>query len=122
MLELMSIYQPFAIGPNVPLLLERVRVIEYQQFLCPCTALFKAEHSHRKHMSGGPHRHVQEVLSTLTEVFDKLPTLDMELLGDASRRRGDLLGSYETQKLRLMKHFAIRKIVKGSDKTRPILE
>jgi hypothetical protein len=73
-------------------------------------------------MSGGPHRSVQEILSTLSEVYEKLPTFDMDLLGDASRRRGDLLGSYETQKVRLMKHFALRKLIKGSDKTRPIYE
>ena len=118
----MSIYQPFGIGPNVPLMLERVKIIEWRQFLCPCTAMFKAEHSHRIHMSGGPHRAVQETLSTLSEVYEKLPELDLEVIGDASKRREDLLGSYDEQKLRLMKLFAIRKLIKGTDKTRPILE
>ena len=48
-LELMSIFQPYAIGPNLQLLLEKVKGIEYKQFLCACSSMFKDEPSFRCH-------------------------------------------------------------------------
>lgn len=56
--------------------------------------MFKAEPSFRAHLMAGPHRVIQEKISTFSEVYDKLPTLDFDLLGDASGRRHDLLGDY----------------------------
>jgi len=73
-------------------------------------------------MMEGPHRIIQEKISTISEVYERLPVLDMELLGDASLRRPDLLDSYPNQKLRLMKLFALRKVIKCSNRARPILE
>ena len=90
-LELFSIYAPGEIGPNVKLILEKVEAIEYQQFLCLCTAMHKTERSHRQH-SSEVHRAVNEKISSFEEVYLKLPSLDFELLGDASERREDLLG------------------------------
>jgi len=65
---------------------------------------------------------IQEKTSTFAEVYERLPSLDFDLLGDASQRRGDLLGDYDEQKLRLSKLFALRKAIKCSDTTRPKLQ
>ena len=51
-----------------------------------------------------------------------MPNLDFDLLGDASARRGDLVGDYDEQKLRLCKLFALRRVIKHSHKTRSKLE
>jgi hypothetical protein len=51
----MSIYQPYAIGPNLAILLEKIKGIEFRQFLCACSAMFKDEPSFRAHQMCGPH-------------------------------------------------------------------
>lgn len=43
----------------------------------------------------GPHQNIQEKISTFSEIYKRLPELDLELLGDASKRWGDLLDSLE---------------------------
>lgn len=63
-----------------------------------------------------------EFTTQFSDVYESLPTLDFELLGDASRRNGKLLGSFDDQKLRLCKLFAIRKVIKHSHKTKSKLE
>jgi hypothetical protein len=46
------------------------------------------------------------------EVYQRLPELDFELLGDASHRPDDFLDDYAEQKIRLMKFYALRLIFK----------
>jgi len=85
-MDLMTIYQPHAIGPQIPYLLKKIKEINFRQFLCPCTAMFKAEPSFRAHLMSGPHQNIQEKLSTFSEIYTRLPELDLELLGDVSKR------------------------------------
>ena len=68
-LELMSIFQPYAIGPNLKLLLDKVKGIEYRQFLCACSSMFKDEPSFWSH-SNCNHRHIVEYTSQFTDVYD----------------------------------------------------
>ena len=50
------------------------------------------------------------------EVYQRLPELDFELLGDASHRPDDFLDDYAEQKIRLMKFYALRLIFKQTAK------
>jgi len=63
-----------------------------------------------------------EFTSQFSEVYEQLPNLDFELLGDASRRNEKLLGDFREQKLRLSKLFAVRKVIKHSHKCKSKLE
>ena len=83
--------------------------------------MFKDEPSFRCHQNCN-HRAIMEFTTQFSDVYESLPTLDFELLGDASRRNGKLLGSFDDQKLRLCKLFAIRKVIKHSHKTKSKLE
>ena len=55
-------------------------------------------------------------------MYGQLPNLDFDLLGDATKRRADLLGDYKEQKLRLCKLFALRRVIRHSHKTKSKLE
>ena len=68
-LELMSIFQPYTIGPNLKLLLEMVRELEFRQFLCACSSMFKDEQSFLSH-SNCNHRVIVEYTSQFTDVYD----------------------------------------------------
>ena len=83
--------------------------------------MFKDEPSFWSH-SNNNHKIIVEFTSQFTDVYDQLPKLDFDLLGDATGRRGDLVGCYEDQKLRLCKLFALRRVIKHSHKTRSKLE
>ena len=63
-----------------------------------------------------------EMTSQFADVYEQLPNLDFDLLGDASKRNPNLLGDYKDQKLRLCKLFALRKVIKHSHKTKSKLE
>ena len=63
-----------------------------------------------------------EFTTQFADVYEQLPTLDFELLGDASRRNDELLGDFYQQKLRLCKLFAVRKVIKHSAKNKSKLE
>lgn len=63
-----------------------------------------------------------EMTSQFADVYEQLPNLDFDLLGDATKRNPNLLGSYQDQKLRLCKLFALRKVIKHSHKTKSKLE
>ena len=63
-----------------------------------------------------------EFTTQFADVYEKLPSLDLDLLGDTSGRRPDLLDDYSEQKLRLCKLFAIRRLIKHSHKTKSKLE
>ena len=56
--------------------------------------MFKDEPSFWSH-SNGNHRNIVEYISCFTEIYEQIPNWDFDLLGDASKRRGDLLGEYE---------------------------
>lgn len=83
--------------------------------------MFKDEPSFWSH-SNCNHRNIVEFTSQFTDVYGQLPNLDFDLLGDATKRRADLLGDYKEQKLRLCKLFALRRVIRHSHKTKSKLE
>lgn len=121
--ELMSIFQPTLIGPNLSLMLEKIKKIEYKQFLCACSSTFKDEPSFRGHQNIY-HKLIMEFTTQFQDFYHKLPDLDFDLLGDTSLRDTykHLLGDIKEQQIRLCKLFAFRKLITHSIRVRSVLE
>lgn len=76
---------PYAIGPNIQLILDVMKQAKYKTFLCICGTVLKDEISFRTHYIS-THRLGFERFMELQDNYWKLSRLDLNLLGDSRGR------------------------------------
>lgn len=67
---------------------------------------------------------ITDLTSKFSEIYCQLPRLDFSVLGDTSSRQQfqSQLGDIHSQKIRLCKLFALRKLIKSSVRVKPAKE
>ena len=109
-LEVSSIYCPEIVAPQIEALMAELDNTNYAMWLCVCGNASTCESAWRSHLADKHHR-LKEALLTFSGVFKKLSTLDMNLIGNASQRREDLIGPWQDQVLRIQKYYILRDYV-----------
>jgi len=82
-LELAALYMPSLIAPNIPTLLEEIKITSFEKFMCICGKIVRSEQSWRCHITD-KHRQLMEFFTVFAGIASKLQKLDLRYLGNTS--------------------------------------